>query len=169
MVMTVQLSELLANVRYNRGVSCVEGLDPFRRKLETDADGSTLAFLKHQAPGLPDKIRGGIVFVLAEHYFKAGDLASIRALSANDDPETRESTLNALWDEPAAGADLGPGVVALAIQATSDPDSGVRTESCRVLQNQCAWKVDVAQAIGPLTSLLDDVEWSAAPGGVCLR
>jgi HEAT repeat protein len=50
-------------------------------------------------------------------------------------------------------------VVALAIQAIRDPDAGVRTEACAVLQNQCAWKVDVSQAIQPLTGLLGDPAW----------
>jgi hypothetical protein len=153
------LDNLLSNVRYNAGVSAVEGLNPFRRLLETDTDGSTLAFLMREAHGLPDKVRGGIVFVIAEHYFKAGDVASIRVLFANADAETRAGTLNALWGEPAASTELGPGIVALATQAAGDPDAMVRTEACSVLQNQCAWKVDVSSAIQPLTGLLSDPEW----------
>ena len=159
MTTTVQLSELLAKVRYNSGVSAVEGLDPFRRMLENDADGAVLDFLKLEAPGLPDKIRGGIVFVLSEHYFKVGDMERIRALFASGDPETREATLGALWGDPTAFALLGTGVVDMAIKATSDSAEGVRTEACRVLQNQCAWKVDVSQAIRPLTGLLKDSAW----------
>jgi HEAT repeat protein len=51
---------------------------------------------------------------------------------------------------------MGPGIIQLAIEATSHPAPAVRTVASYVFQNQCAWGVDVSEAVEPLRKLLAD-------------
>jgi HEAT repeat protein len=149
-----ELSELLAQVQYRRELSYFEGLEPLRWRLSNDEAGDVLSFLESQFPGLEAPRNAGIAYLLAGRYRDLGDLAAIGRLYAVDDPGVQRSTLNALWDPGPHG--LGPGIVALAVEATSHPDAGVREEACWVLMNQAAYKSDVAAGVEPLLRLLAD-------------
>jgi hypothetical protein len=156
MVASSELGRLLSLVVFDASLSVVEGLDAFRDLLQKDSDGRVLRFLKREMTKLEGKQRGGVAFVIAEHYRRRGDLKNLRKLFAINDAEVKQSVLNALWEEPGSNPQMGPGIVQLAIQATDDPSPGVRTEACYVFQNQCAWGVDVSGAVTPLQSLLND-------------
>ncbi len=151
-----ELERLLSLVELRAEVNCIEGLDEFRRLLEKDSDGRVLRFLTQAVQKLVGRKRGGIAFVIAERYRQTGDLKSLRKLFATDDPYVKESVLNALWEKPGSNPAIGPGIVKLAIESATHPALEVRSEACSVLQNQCAWGVDVSAALGPLQSLLKD-------------
>ena len=96
------------------------------------------------------------VFYQVNALREAGDLPAIQALYATGDAEIQQSVLNALWGEPGSNPEMGPGIVALAVQGSAHPSAGVRTEACFVIQNQSAWRVDVTLALEPLLKLLQD-------------
>lgn len=148
------LPELLSQVSYRKELSYFEGLEPLRRRLSQDEDGEALRFLEARFPALEAPRNAGIAFALAERYRDLGDLAAIRRLYAVDDAAVQRSTLNALWDPGCHG--LGPGIVALAVDAATHPDAGVRTEACWVLMNQAGYKSDVSTGVEPLLHLLSD-------------
>ena len=156
MIPLSELEGLLALVAFDARLNFVQGLDAFRRLLAADDDGRVLQFLSGQLPGLEGERRGGIAFVLAEHYRLAGDLENLRALFAIDDAIVKESVLNASWGDPSDDPRMGRGIVALAIGAAGHAAAGVRTEVCSVIQNQCAWGVDVGDAVALLPGLLGD-------------
>jgi len=131
----------------------------FRHLLETDRDGGVVTFLEQALSTLAGGERAGIAFVLAEHYRKTGHLTLLQNLYALDDPQVKGAVLNGLWGEPGASPEMGPGIVALAIEGAAHLIPGVRTEACYVFQNLSAWRVDVTAALGPLLLLLDDPEW----------
>jgi hypothetical protein len=152
-----ELSRLLSLVTFRADLNHVEGLDAFRSLLARDADGEVLRFLTNESERLEGRVRGGVAYAIAEHYLKAGDLGALQRLFATDDTDVKQSVLNALWGEPpASNPRMGPGIVALALEAARHPAPGVRTEACSVIQNQCAWGVNVSAAVEPLLSLLGD-------------
>jgi hypothetical protein len=155
-ITTAELRRLLSLVEFNERLHVHEGITPFRSLLERDADGHVAQFLRDEFAGLVGKRRAAIAFVLAEHYRLTGDLARLAKLYADDDPEAKRMTLNALWGSPGSNPEMGPGIVQLALDGACHPDSAVRTEACYVIQNQCAWKTDVDVAVEPLRRLLDD-------------
>ena len=154
-----ELTALLAGVSYRAINNSTEGLTPFRHLLEMDRDGVVVTFLEQALDTLAGGERAGIAFVLAEHYRKTGHLTLLQNLYALDDPQVKGAVLNGLWGEPGASPEMGPGIVALAIEGAAHPAPGVRTEASFVFQNQCAWGVDVTAALGPLLRLLGDPEW----------
>lgn len=98
MIASHELSRLLALVTYRAHVHAVDGLERFRDLLRTDYRCKVLRFLTQPFRALEGERRGGIVFVLAEHYREAEQLGKLEALFANDDPIVRASVLNALWE-----------------------------------------------------------------------
>jgi hypothetical protein len=153
---TAELRRLLSLVEFNERLHVHEGITPFRSLLERDAGGQVAAFLRDEFAGLVGKRRAAIAFVLAEHYRLTGDLARLAKLYADDDPEAKAMTLNALWGSPGSNPEMGAAIVQLALDGARHPEWAVRTEACYVIQNQCAWKTDVAAAVEPLRRLLDD-------------
>lgn len=151
-----ELERLISRVEFRQESNEAEGIDEFRDLLEVDREGRVLRFLCRSLPKLKGQVRGGIAFVLAEHYRKTGAVQSLRELFASNDEYVRESVLNALWGEPGSNPEPGPAIVQMAIDAANDASPGVRTEVSYVLQNQNAWGVDVAAGIGTLRSLLKD-------------
>ena len=152
-----ELRRLLSLAMYRPDLNYVEGLDAFRTLLERDREGDVLRFLTRELENLKCRVRGGVAYVVAEHYLKAGDLNALQRLFATDDPDVKELVLNALWGEPpASNAQMGPGIVALAMEAARHSMPAVRAEACSVTQNQSAWGVNVSAAVEPLLSLLAD-------------
>ena len=100
-----------------------------------------------------------VAYAQANAFREAGDLAGIQALYAGGDAAIQEAVLNGLWGEPHASPEMGLGIVALAVEGMSHPAPGVRNEACCVVQNQCAWGVDVTPALEPLLGLLRDPDW----------
>ena len=156
MVTASELRQLLSLVQFDARLNCMDGLTAFRNLLEQDSDGSVVRFLNRELPKLEGQRRGGIAWALAEHYRQIGNLQSLQKLYANDDSEMKASVLNALWGQPGSTPEIGPGIVRLAIDATSHASSEVRAEACSVIQNQCGWKLDVSKAVTPLLRLLSD-------------
>jgi hypothetical protein len=156
MIDSSELDRLLSLVEFRAVGNYVEGLDAFRNLLDKDSDRTVLRFLTRALRSLEGQRRGGIAFILAEHFRQIGDLANLQKLFATDDPCVKESVLNALWGEPGSNPQMGPGIIQMAIDATNHSAPEVRTEGCSVFQNQCAWGVDVSHALAPLQSLLKD-------------
>ncbi len=153
---TSELNRLLALVEFRPVGNYVEGLDAFRDLLEQDEAGLVLKFLTRALRKLEGRKRSGIAFIVAEHFAKDGDLKNLQRLFGTDDSGVKQSVLSALWGDPRAFPKLGPGIVALALAATQHPAPEVRAGACSVLQNQCAWGMDVSGALAPLQSLLED-------------
>jgi HEAT repeat protein len=151
-----ELKRLLALVVWDARLSVTEGLTFFRYLLEDDADGRVLRFLNRELPKLQGERRGGIAYVIAESYRRRGDLQNLQDLFATDDADVKRSVLDALQGEPGSNPQMGPAIVQMAIQAMGHASPAVRTVASSVIQNQCAWGVDVKDAIGPLQDLLND-------------
>lgn len=151
-----ELKRLLALVVWDARLSVTEGLTPFRNLLEHDADGRVLRFLNRELPKLQGERRGAIAFAVAENYRRRGDLKNLRDLFATDDDHVKRSVLDALQGEPGSNPQMGPAIVQMAIQSMGHASPAVRTVACSVIQNQCAWGVDVKDAIAPLQHLLKD-------------
>ena len=150
------LKTLLDQVVYHKHYDGLEGLSPVQFLLAKDQEGEAVRFLNEQLPTLPDKIRGGIAFALASHYLETGSLQAIRDLFVRADVEIQAAVLNGLWGEPNAGAEMGAGIVALAVEGMRHPAAQIRVQSAFVILNQSAWRVDVTVALAPLLRLLDD-------------
>ncbi len=90
---------------------------------------------------------------------EAGDLAGLRQLFQSGDAGVKAGVLNGLTGEPGLNPEMGPGIVALAIEGAGHTSPEVRHWACVVFQNQSAWRVDVATAIAPLLNLLSDSDW----------
>jgi HEAT repeat protein len=151
-----ELNRLLSLVSFRPHLNAVDGLVEFRRLLKSEPDAAVLRFLRRAVNNAEGEVRGGLAFVIAEHYFRVGDLGALRRLFAKDDAGVKKSVMNALWDEPPASTPrMGPGILALAMEALRHPAAEVRSEGCSVVQNQCGW-VDVSDAVEPLLSLLAD-------------
>lgn len=112
----------------------------------------------------PNKVRGGIAFILGARYLETGRLDAIRAVYRNEDPEVTASVLGSLTGEPTADPELGPGIVDLAVAGASHPSPDVRAAACSVLMNQCAWGVDVSCALAPMLDLLADTDAAVRQG-----
>jgi hypothetical protein len=156
MATLTELKRLLALVVWDPRLSVTEGLTPFRDLLEHDADGHVLRFLNRELPKLQDQKRGAIAFAIAENYRRKGDVKKLQELFAIDDENVKSSVLDALQGEPGSNPQMGPAIVQMAIQAARDASPAVRTVASSVIQNQCAWGVDVKDAIAPLQDLLED-------------
>ena len=156
MATSSELRQLLSLMQFDARLNCMEGLTAFRNLLEQDSDGSVVRFLNRELPRLESKRRGGIAYTLAEYYRQTGNLQSLQQLYATDDSEVKASVLNALWGQSGSTPEMGPGIVRIAIDATSHASPEVRAEACSVIQNQCGWKVDVSNAVAPLLRLLSD-------------
>lgn len=148
--------EMVSRVVYNRGYDGLDGLDPLRHILWKDVDGTVAACLEQEMRQAPDKVRGGIAFLLGAWYLEIGRLDAIGALYRSEDPEVAASVLGSLTGKPTAHPEMGAGIVALAVEGTSHPADGVRASACSVLMNQCAWGVDVSSAIAPMLDLIED-------------
>jgi len=119
-------------------------------------------------PKLKGRNRGGVSYVVAERYRVTGNLAGLRQLFATDDVDVKESVLNALWEEPPPSSPaMGPGIVALALEAASHPTPEVRAMACSVMQNQSAWGVDVSPAVEALHTLLRDPDCRVRMQAAC--
>ena len=151
-----QLKTLLSQVVYNKSYNALDGLAPIQFLLAKDQEGEEVRFLNEQLPTLPEKVRGGIAFVLASHYLETGNLPAIRDLFASTDVEIQKAVLNGLCGEPNASEEMGPGIVALAVEGMRHPAWEVRSQAASVIQNQSAWKVDVTTALAALLRLLED-------------
>jgi hypothetical protein len=149
-----ELSDLLEQVRYRSELSYFEGLEPLRRRLSKDEDGEAVRYLESRFPELEPPRTAGVAFALAERYRDLGDLTAIQRLYAVGDAAVQRYVLNALWDPGPHG--LGPGIVALAVNAAAHSDARVREEACWVLMNQAASKSDVSTGVEPLRRLLED-------------
>lgn len=158
------IHELVSRVVYNRGYDGLDGLNPIRHLLWKDADGSVAACLEEEMRHAADKVRGGIAFLLGARYLETGRLDAIRAIYSSGDPELAASILGSLTGEPAANADMGPGIVALAMDGASHPSHQVRASACSVLMNQSAWGVDVSRALTTMLTLLVDPQPSVRQG-----
>lgn len=156
MATTSELRQLLTLVQFDARLNCTEGLDAFRELLRDDPDGTVVRFLNRELPRLEGQRRGGVAWVLAEHYLQSGDLASLQQLFSDEDADVKSNVLNALWGDPGSTPEVGPGIVQLAIDATRHSSPEVRAAACSVIQNQCGWKVDVSNAVAPLLRLLSD-------------
>jgi HEAT repeat protein len=156
MVNNTELRRLLSLVEFRADINHVEGLDEFRSLLEKDSDGHVLRFLRRALQKLEGQRRGGIAFVIAEHYRKIGDVKRLHRLIVSDDECVRESVLDALWGEPGSNPEMGPAIVQMAIDAADDLSPGVRTQVSWVLRNQCDHGIDVTEGVAPLRSLLKD-------------
>ena len=150
------LEELLSRVEFDARTNSIQGLGPFRTLLRTELSDETLRFLEKAVQTLDGERRSGIAFVLAEHYLRVGTIEPLKELYSSGDSEVQESVLKALWGEPNANPAMGPFVVNLAIQAAEHTSERVRSQVCKVIQNQCAWGVDVTNALIVLRSLLED-------------
>lgn len=150
--------ELVSRVVYNKGYDGLDGLNPLRHLLWKDADGTVAACLEEEMSHAPDKVRGGIAFLLGAWYLEIGRLDAIRAIYMNVDPEVTASVLGALTGKPTANTEIGPGIVALAVEGASHPSCRVRASACSVLMNQSAWGVDVSSAIAPMLDLVEDTD-----------
>ena len=111
MAASTELSRLLLLVEWDTRLSVVEGLDAFRDLLEDDADRHVLRFLTRALPKLQGQRRGGIAFVIAEHYRINGDLKKLQKLFATDDADFKKSVLDALQGEPGPNPQMGLGIV----------------------------------------------------------
>ena len=156
MIAIEELQRLLSLVRFCEKNDDLEGIEVFRDLLDDDSDGVVLEFLTGALPMLEGQRRGGIAFAIAEHFRKSGDVQGLCRLFTTGDACIRRDVLNALWGEPGANPEMGPTIVQIAIDAASDAAPEVRTEVSSVLQNQCAWGVDVSAGIATLRALLKD-------------
>jgi hypothetical protein len=155
MVDHAELERLLSLVKEGK-YNTIDGIGPFRTLLSRDGDRRVLDFLQREFKNLDGKRLAGIAFTLAEHYRQVGDVTSLLRLFANHDAGVRQYCLNALWEKSGPNPKMGPAIVQLAVASADDPSPAVRTEVSSVLQNQCAWGIDVSSAITPLRKLLSD-------------
>lgn len=151
-----ELERLLAGITYRRDFSAFENYGELRDLLECDERGQVLDYLWAAMKRMPEETRGAVVFIVAERLFQSGDERRLRELAASGDSTVVYYTLNGLWGKPPDSAKVGPLIVDLAISGAQSPDARVRAEVCRLLQNHCAWKVDVRGAAGQLPKLLAD-------------
>ena len=118
-----EVDKLLSQVVFLARNNSFEGLNALRHAVERDPDGGASAYVRERLWDFEGKVRGGIAFVLAGNYRVRGDLAAIREIYAAGDTDVRQSVLNALWGEPNASPEMGPGIVALAIEGARSPDA----------------------------------------------
>lgn len=148
------LSRLLSALASDDDVDATLALSQIGFMLEKKTAARTAALLDAELKKLRGRARSQVVYVLAQYHRKRGDLASVRRHFKNKDAQVRASVLNALW-EAGPTAEVGTGIVALALQGARDPAPNVRSEACRVFQNQNEHG-DVSAAVDVLPALLTD-------------
>jgi hypothetical protein len=97
-------------------------------------------------------------FYRATELREAGDLDGLKELFNSGDAEVKAGVLNGLLLSPGSNPEMGPGIVALAVEGAGHPSSEVRRWACYVFQDQSGWGVDVADGVAPLLALLGDSE-----------
>ena len=147
---------LVAQVSYNRGYDGLDGLDPIRRLLWNDADGSVAALLEAELPLVPTKVKGGIAYLLAGRYFELGSVQSIALLVSMGDAEIAAAALGALTADPGDNRELAAATVDMAVAGCEHMDGAVRAAACSVLMNLGAWGVDISAGVGHVGKLLVD-------------
>jgi hypothetical protein len=95
-------------------------------------------------------------FHRANELRQAGDLDGLKKLFNSGDAAAKAGVLNGLTGEPGQNPDMGPGIIALAVEGARHPSPEVRRWACVVFQDQNGWGVDVASAVAPLLALLGD-------------
>jgi hypothetical protein len=87
---------------------------------------------------------------------EAGDLDGLRKLFQTGDAAVKAGVLNGLQLEPGNNPDMGPGIIAMAVEGASHSSAEVRTWACFVFQSQSGWGVDCTSVVRPLLALLGD-------------
>jgi hypothetical protein len=87
---------------------------------------------------------------------EAGDLDGLKELFQTGDAAVKAAVLNGLQLEPGHNPDMGPGIMALAVEGAGHSSAEVRKWACFVFQNQSGWGVDCTSAVLPLLALLGD-------------
>src|SRR5262249_40019847 len=128
----------------------------FRHLLETNSNGIVLPFLLRSLGKLKEQERAGVAFVIAEHLRQVGNLTGLENLFASGDAAVKAGGLKGLTGAAGRNPDMGPGIIALAVEGASHPSPEVRRWTCFVFQDQNGWGVDVAAAVVPLLTLLGD-------------
>jgi HEAT repeat protein len=95
-------------------------------------------------------------FHRANELREVGDLDGLKKLFESGDAAVKAGVLNGLTGEPGHNPAMGPGIIALAVEGASHPSPEVRHWACFVFQDQSGWGVNVADAVGPLLTLLSD-------------
>ena len=116
MVTPSESKRLLLLVKPSRCGS-TEGLDAFRDLLQVDTTGCVLRFIQGEIQRTEGQVRGGLAYVLAEHYCGKGDLPRLQGLFETDDALMKKFVLNGLWGRPGPQAGMAEGIVAMAIEA----------------------------------------------------
>src|SRR5262249_57136241 len=84
------------------------------------------------------------------------DLDGLKELFKAGDAAVKAGVLNGLQLEPGQNPDMGPGMIALAVEGAGHSSREVRKWACFVFQNQSGWGVDCTSAVLPLLALLGD-------------
>jgi hypothetical protein len=106
---------------------------------------------------------------------EAGDLAGLEELFRAGDAAVKAGVLDGLQLAPGDNPQMGPGIIALAVEGAGHSSAEVRRWACYVFQAQDGWGVDVAPAVGPLLALLGDCDSKVrrmaayATGNLCKR
>lgn len=104
---------------------------------------------------------------------EAGNLPAIQKLFAGGDAAVKENVLNGLAGKAGGGPEVGPGILALAIEGADHSAPMVRYWAAVVIQDQGSYRVDVTAAQGALLKLLADPDPKVrmiaayATGNVC--
>ena len=97
-----------------------------------------------------------LAFNRATQLREAGNLAGIRKLFAGGDTAIKQQVLNGLAGKAGGGPEVGPGIIALAVEGAGHPSPKVRWWAAKVIQEQGAYRVDVTPAHEALLELLAD-------------
>lgn len=114
-------------------------------------------------------------FHCATRLRETGDLAGLKELFRTGDAAIKAGVLDGLQLDPGDNPEMGPGIIALAIEGASHSSPEVRRWACYVFQAQDGWGVDVAPVVRPLLALLSDCDAEVrrmaayATGNLCKR
>lgn len=87
---------------------------------------------------------------------EAGDLDGLKELFKSGDDAVKAGVLNGLQLEPGPNPDMGPCIIALAVEGAGHSSAEVRKWACFVFKDQSGWGVDCTSAVPPLLALLGD-------------